>query len=193
MGDQDDERTDNKDAAVLYEDDKLHLELKKAQEHFLETSNRLYQSGIDFVKWTTTIALASFLVIATRIGAASQSSLKMFYIVPIIFLSYLSELIILISICFAIFAVYFALNFWAMSMNLSKELVLVCQSSIEEERKFYKLPKPLYFLANCLIIERKMLPFRDSYKFNQIILIHIISLISGLVIYSIVIILQSTF
>jgi len=92
------------------------LEITEAHKKFVEHSNNLLTSGIDFVKWTTTISIAAIIWVASSINGQSH---------PINGNLSWSIAFFIVAIIFALFIVYYVFTYWAWQTKTSLNLLKI--------------------------------------------------------------------
>lgn len=141
----------------------------------LDLSNNLFNGGINFVKWTTTISIAAIIWIATLSNSQGHHNI----------LIGVSFLFFALSIVTAIAVVYFVLRYQAIQMQSCYDLLnfLITRREKEKESPHLIHPRTLYYFIQHQVSENKLSYFKDPKNFIQLIILHMVLLGFGLFFY----------
>ncbi|MDD1701723.1 MAG: hypothetical protein LUQ31_01925 [Methanoregula sp.] len=148
-------------------------EIQYSLKKITERANALFSVGIDFVKWTTTLSIAAIVWIATPFAQANN---------PIKLFSAMAILFFILSIIMAIFIVYFVLSYWTEHLKSSHNWFHFLIAKDEKYQKLagYTGSNMVYYRIAHNESEAKLFNFRNPEKFSNLVVIHMVFLLLGL-------------
>jgi hypothetical protein len=149
--------------------------IQDTENKLLELSNNLFNGGIDFVKWTTTISIA----VIVWMGSASISQSSKLNLESLLGVSFL---FFTVSIILAIAIVYFVLQYRAIQMQSCYNYLNYQNTRNNTEKKDPNNvhPTTLYWLYQHLLSKSKLKYFEDPKNYVLLIIYHMVFLLLGL-------------
>ena len=160
------EMNQNKQNSVEISEHKLNLLLKTLEDNRLE-QDIFFKGVIDFIKWTTTLSLASIIWVATNYNSLETAKTYL----------QISIILLILSTSISIIIVYSIVIFWAKNWEIQSLLFKTFLSAfkIDKDIKNIKEDKMSSWISSHLP--------NNPNQFNFAILLHLVLLLTGLIFY----------